>query len=105
MQFCIKYCNKIVLICVCLKQLVGHSSIIFNFSQLFIYFLTIRFYFQLDDLMRSKRIRMERNTVSSPMYPGAMEDSQPSDSNSDGDVTLEILDDDLSCVVCQWVQY
>lgn len=58
--------------------------------------------FQTDDITRGKRIKLDDSGgTSSPLYSGPIEDSQTSDSDSDDGVALEILDDDLSCVVCR----
>ncbi|XP_054290594.1 integrator complex subunit 12-like [Macrosteles quadrilineatus] len=52
------------------------------------------------DEVRGKRIKLEEGSGVSPIYREDLEESQTSGSDSDDGVALEILDDDLSCVVC-----
>lgn len=52
----------------------------------------------MDDSARSnKRVKLDGSSSASPLYA----DCRSSDSDSDDGVALEILDDDLSCVICQ----
>ncbi|XP_046668427.1 integrator complex subunit 12 [Homalodisca vitripennis] len=55
----------------------------------------------VDDAVRGKRIKLDDGDNNSPLYLGPVDESQTSDSDSDDGVALEILDDDLACVVCR----